>query len=120
MKKTKRLKISENIEADCTVKNEALHGTLYHVQMNKSGGSSTSTPVALYFATRPEFIEGYHAHWRIDCFFKQHKLSPDPLSTGEALVDALKNEKLCTEPLWLSVHRSDDEKGKAYGELYDD
>ena len=52
-------------------------------------GGATLTPVAHYFAWRPEFIEGFHAYWRVDCFVRKHPLSPKPMYLGKALVAAL-------------------------------
>jgi hypothetical protein len=115
----KRFKIGDHLEVECTIRTDALSGRLYHVTRNASGGVNL-TPVAYFFATRPEFIEGYHAHWRLDCFFQDHKLTPNPLSVGEQLVEALKKENLCSDPLWLSVHQSTELAGKAYGEVFDD
>ncbi len=78
------------------------------------------TPVARYFVWQPEFVEGFHKYWRVDCFVRQHRLSPEPTHLGEALVAALVREGLCAEPIWMSAHRSEELKGKAYGEVFSD
>ncbi len=115
----KRFSVTPSLEADCVVSSDALFGNLYHVQRNASGGALL-TPVACYFATRPQFIEGYYSHWRLDCYFREHRLSPDhPIISGEALVLALIRENLACDPLWLSVHRSEELEGKAYGQVFE-
>jgi hypothetical protein len=79
------------------------------------------TPVALYFAWQPDFVEGYNRYWRVDCFVKRHPLSPrEPMLLGQALIAALIRENLCDEPIWLSSHHSDDEKGQAFGNVFED
>ena len=94
---------------------------VYHVRRNASGSGMTLTPVALYFAWQPEFIEGFNRHWRVDCFVARHQLAPrEPILLGQALVAALIREHRCDEPIWLSSHRSDDEKGQAYGNVFED
>jgi hypothetical protein len=115
----KRFDVSDTLQADCTVSTSALSGTLYHFKRNAAGGALL-TPVARYFGTQPEFVEGYNKHWRLDCYFRDHKLSPEPLAGGEALVVALMKEGICTTPLWLSVHRSEELKGKAYGQVFEE
>ena len=31
------------------------------------------TPIARYFAWKPEFVEGFHGHWRVDCSIRMNK-----------------------------------------------
>jgi hypothetical protein len=114
----KRFSLTDSLDADCVLANTARAGEVYHVERN-STGSAALTPVARYFAWRPEFIEGFHAYWRVDCFVRIHALSPDPMKMGEALVAALLRESLCAEPIWLSVHQSEELQGKEYGEVFD-
>jgi hypothetical protein len=111
----KRFPVTDMFDADCVVSDGARVGEIYHVVRNSSGGANL-TPIARYFVWRPEFVEGYHKYWRVDCFVRQHKLSPDPMSLGESLVAALVREQLCAEPIWMSAHTSDEIKGKACGD----
>jgi hypothetical protein len=116
-----RFLLTEDFDADCVVSDRARAGEIYRVQGNRSGGA-VLTPVARYFAWRPEFIEGFHAFWRVDCFIREHPLAPQPAESqglGKALVEALFREGLCNEPLWLSVHRSHELNGTEYGEVFD-
>ncbi len=98
---------------------DALSGTVHHIKRNNAGGALL-TPIALYFVTRPEFVEGFNSHWRLDYFSRVHKLSPEPANAGEELVRALFREGLCFEPLWLSIHKSEELSGKAFGEVFED
>ena len=99
------------------VSEAARAGLVYHIARNEAGGS-LSTPVARYFVWRPEHVEGYHKYWRVDCFVQKHELAPQPMTLGELLVSALLREGLCNEPIWMSAHSSDGEKGKAYGQVF--
>jgi hypothetical protein len=114
----KRFSVSPNLESAC-VMGDCICGELFHIQRNSVGGS-VQTPVARYFAWHPEFIEGFNKHWRVDCYFISNKLSPDAWLAGEALLAALINEKICSKPVWISVHRSEELKGKAYGNVFED
>jgi hypothetical protein len=117
----KRFDISQDFSADCTIADKSRSGQIYHTRRNASGSGQNLTPVALYFAWQPEFIEGYNRHWRVDCLVKRHPLAPtEPILLGKALVASLVREGLCDEPIWLSAHRSDDEKGQAYGNVFED
>ena len=111
--------VTDTFDADCVVSDGARAGHIYHVVRNSSGGARL-TPIARYFVWRPEFVEGYHKYWRVDCFVQQHKLSPEPMSLGESLVAALVREQLCAEPIWMSAHTSSEIKGKVYGEVFSD
>ena len=108
--------VTATIHADCVAGEDVVAGELYHVERNDAGGALW-TPIARYFSWHPAFVEGINRHWRVDCFFRRHALSPAPIPCGEALVAALVREKLCSEPLWLSVHNSEELEGKAYGEV---
>ena len=116
----KRFDVNPDFSVDCTIADKSRSGEIYHVRRNISGGQ-TLTPVARFFAWQPDFTEGYHRHWRVDCFVMRHPLAlSEPILLGQALVAAVTREELCDEPIWLSTHRSDDEKGQAYGNLFDD
>jgi hypothetical protein len=113
----KRFRVTDTFNADCVISEAARAGLIYHVARNSAGGAML-TPIARYFVWKPEFTEGYHKHWRVDCFVYQHRLSPDPMSLGESLVAALIREQLCSEPIWMSAHTSNELKGKAYGQVF--
>jgi hypothetical protein len=87
----KRFEVTSIHDADCVVGDGSRIGELYHVARNKSGGA-IMTPIGRYFAWRPQFIEGYFAYWRVDCFVRQHNLAPDAKLLGEALIDTLIKE----------------------------
>jgi hypothetical protein len=38
---------------------------------------------------------------------------------GPPVAEALLREGLCTEPLWVSWHRGEELRGKAFGEVFD-
>jgi hypothetical protein len=111
-----RFSVTPDLDAACVMTAAAVSGEVYHVVRNSAGGANY-TPVARFFAWRPGYVEGLHAHWRVDCFVRVHPLSPDPKRLGPALAESLLREALCTEPLWVSWHRSEELQGKAYGEV---
>ena len=114
----RKLEISEQLEADCVERDGSRIGEVYHVQRNYAGGA-VLTPIARYFAWRPEFIENFHPHWRIDCFVRKHRLAPKPERLGRALTEALLESGLVQEPIWVSWHMSREVKGIAIGQVYD-
>lgn len=114
-----RFSVSSTIEADRVVGDGFIAGELFHIQRNNAGGA-TLTPIGRYFAWHPEFFEGFNEHWRVDCFVRKHHLSPQPMQCGTALMAALIRERMCSEPLWLSVHASEELEGKAYGSVFED
>jgi hypothetical protein len=67
----KRFPVTDTFQADCVVSEAARAGKIYHVVRNASGGAML-TPIARYFVWQPEFVEGFHKHWRVDCFVYQH------------------------------------------------
>jgi hypothetical protein len=116
-----RFDINADFSADCTIAEKSRSGEVYHIRRNASGSGRTLTPVARYFAWQPDFTEGYNRHWRVDCFVMRHPLAPrEPTLLGQALIAALIREDLCDEPIWLSTHRTDDEKGQAFGNVFED
>jgi hypothetical protein len=116
-----RFDLNSDFSVDCTVADKSRSGQIYHVRSNVIGTGKMLTGVARYFAWQPDFVEGYNRYWRVDCFVTHHPLAPhEPMVLGQALVAALIREKLCAEPIWLSSHRSNDEKGRAYGDVFED
>jgi hypothetical protein len=114
----KRFPVNNDLEANCVTGETALAGEVHHVARNSSGGAIL-TPVARYFAWHPLFIENFHEHCRVDCFVRRHDLAPEPIALAEALVLALIHKGICSEPIWLSVHLSEEVRGKAFGEVFD-
>src|SRR5262249_20194283 len=100
----RRFAVTASFEADDIAGETAVAGEVFHVARNSSGGA-IQTLVARYFAWHQEFVEGFHRHWRVDCFVRQHQLSPEPFTLGEALVEALLREGICSKPIWVSAHR---------------
>lgn len=113
-----RFPLSPEFDAACVITPDAVSGEVYRIDRNSAGGADY-TPVARFFARRPDYAEGFHAHWRVDCFVRVHPRSPDPKLIGPALAEALLRESLCAEPLWVSWHRSEELHGKAFGELFE-
>ena len=98
---------------------DATRGQVFHVARNQRGGSMW-TPVARYFAWRPDVgPEDYRPHWRLDCFARDHELAPDPEWLGNALADTLVHQNVISEPLWTSWHRSQELGGEARGVVFD-
>ena len=94
-------------------------GEVFHVARNEHGGS-VWTPVVQYFAWRPSTgAEGFHPHWRLDCFVRDHELAPDHEWVGKALANALTSQGGISEPLWVSWHRSRELGGEARGQVFD-
>jgi hypothetical protein len=113
-----RFAITSDFDAACMVVAGAMAGEVYHVERNRSGGANF-TPVARIFAWRPQHVENFHSHWRVDCFVRVHPRSPDPKFQGDAVAKALLRESICSEPLWVSWHRNEEINGKAFGEVLD-
>ncbi|MEP1537364.1 MAG: hypothetical protein ABJQ34_15435 [Paracoccaceae bacterium] len=103
--------------------NETEHsriGEIYHVSRNTFGGGSVSTPIARYFAWRPEYIEGVNPHWRIDCFVREHKLAGNPKKLAQMLAAKLVEHEHCGNPIWISWHKSIEVGGEKRGELFEE
>jgi hypothetical protein len=113
-----RFTIAPTLDAACQITPEFISGEVYQVDRNSAGGA-IFTPVARFFAWRPDHPEGYHPHWRVDCFVRLHESSPEPKGIGKALAKGLLKENICTEPLWASWHRSEEIGGTDFGEVFD-
>ena len=113
-----RFPIMPGYDGICDLLQDARVGEVYHVVYNSAGGSN-STPIARFFASRPKFIEGFNAHWRLDCFVREHALAPDPALLGDALLQALIANRVLEVPVWVSWHRSSELGGKALGEVFE-
>ena len=114
-----RFPVTPEFDAACVITPDSVCGEVYHVARNPAGGA-INTPVALFFAWRPGYVEGIHPHWRVDCFVRVSPQSPDPKRLGPALAESLLREALCTEPLWVSWHQSEELRGRAFGEVFED
>ena len=117
-RRMKRFVITDDFSAECVVGPDSFAGQLFHVHRNPQGGANL-TPVARFFGWRPSYIEGGPRTLAYRCFFKSSDLAKQPLALGEVLVDAVVREAICSEPIWLSVHRSEELRGKAYGQLFE-
>jgi hypothetical protein len=113
-----RFAIAPTLDAACLINADFVSGEVHHVERNAAGGA-TFTPIARFFAWRPVYVENFHLHWRVDCFVRVHELSPEPKLVGKALAKGLLNEAICTEPLWVSWHRSEEIGGTKFGEVFD-
>jgi hypothetical protein len=94
-------------------------GEIFHTKRNTFGTGSTSTPIARYFAWRPEYIENVNPHWRIDCFVREHKLAGNPKNLTQLLANELVTHKLCDTPIWIGWHKVLELGGEAKGELFE-
>jgi hypothetical protein len=93
------------------------HGAIFHIVRNKHGGS-ISTIVGRFHTWRPDIPpEGYHPHWRIDCYVCDEGFAPDWLA--KLLADALVGRGAVSEPLWLGWHRTNEIGGESRGEVFD-
>ncbi len=110
--------ISEKFEADYVEEEKSRIGEVYFIERNSSGGAML-TPIARFFAWRPASTEGFHPHWRVDCFVRQHKLAPEAGWLGKALTEALIQNDICERPIWTSWHTSEELQGEAFGEVFD-
>src|SRR5262245_40636227 len=113
-----RFAVTPELEAACVITPGTVSGEVCHVVRNSAGGA-ISTPVARFFAWRPVHAENFHPHCRVDCFVRAHEVSPDPKVLGKALAEALLSKAICTEPLWVSWHRSEELGGTNFGEVFD-
>jgi hypothetical protein len=118
-KHMERFDLNDIFQAECLILEEVRIAEVYYLARNSAGRGHT-TPVARFFVWRPVFIEGFNPYWRVDCFVRQHQLSPQPMLLGDVLVIALVRERLCAEPIWTSAHRSDELEGRAYGDVFSD
>lgn len=94
-----RFDLNKKFHARGSETSETRVGEVYHVRRNRIGSGSVSTPIARYFVWRPEYIEGAAPHWRIDCYFKKHKLAGDPKTLSRLLANNLQNAGLCDAPI---------------------
>lgn len=115
-----RFDLNEKFHASGSETSEARIGEIYHVRRNWIGSGSVSTPIARYFVWRPEYTEGVAPHWRVDCYFRKHKLAGDPKSLSRLLCNNLQNAGLCEAPIWVSWHESDEISGESIGTLFAD
>jgi len=112
-----RFTVAPDVDAACVITGESVGGEVYHVDRSPAGGE-TLTPVARFFTWRPVHAENFHPHCRVDCFVRSHPLSPAPKVLGSALASALLREGVCSEPLWVSWHRSEELGGEAFGDVF--
>jgi hypothetical protein len=114
-----RLELDAPYSAECEPTEGFIPGKVFHVVRYNAGGANL-TPIARFFCWRPKFIEGYHAHWRVDCYVHDHALSPEPEWVGRTLASALLEHGVCDEPMWVSWHKSHEQGGNAYGRVFED
>ena len=95
-------------------------GEIHHISRNKTGDGSVSTPVCRYYVWRPEYTEGVHPYWRIDCFVREHPLAGEPSELAKMLASQMIKHGLIEEPIWNSWHKSTELDGEAMGELFED
>ncbi len=90
----------------------------FHVERNDSGGSLW-TPVAICFLWRKQPHDGFHRHWRIDCYVKETPRSPEPEYLAKLVLKALLARGVVSEPIWISWHRSRELSGTRVGDVFD-
>jgi hypothetical protein len=111
--------LNKTFRANVKETTEVRIGDIYQVRRNIFGTGSMSTPVARYFAWRPEYTEGVNPHWRIDCFVRDHKLSGEPREMAQLLTAKLQELGLCDLPIWVSWHKSSELDGEKLGDLWE-
>ncbi|WP_269583550.1 hypothetical protein [Roseibium sp. Sym1] len=112
--------LNEIYRAEGDETTETRIGVIYHALRNKIGSGSISTPIARYFVWRPNDVEGFNPHWRIDCYAMKHKLSSDPKMLARLLTDKLREIGLCDLPVWVSWHESTELGGEKLGDLWEE
>ncbi len=117
---SKIIKLSSKYDADYFISDKSIFGEIYHVNRNLLGSGCTQTPIARYYGTRPEFIEGFHPHWSIHCYVRIHKLSPSPEKIAPLLVSALLSNSIIEKPIWLSWHKEEELGGTDFGEVFEE
>lgn len=96
-------------------------GIVFHIKRNAVGSGWVSTPIARFFVTRPDIgAEGYNLYERLDCYVRDHPLSPDDGWLARRLADALLAEGVVTEPLWIGWHHARESGGEARGQVFED
>ena len=113
------IRLNNTLEANCFFSGEFFSGEMFHVQRPGDQFGNEYTPIARYFATRPVSFEGFHEHWSIHCYFREHELSPRPMEAGDLLVKALIKEGVCCEPIFLTVYSSQSLGGTPNGKVFD-
>lgn len=113
------LRVADDFLATPDGDGKHLHGQIYH-QAPTGHGGGLLTPVARYFVWPADIgPEGYHRHWRVDCFVRHHQLSPPEDWLARRLVDALLTHGIIDEPVWVSWHLARETGGEARGEVFD-
>jgi hypothetical protein len=115
----RQLELSQSYYAEGDGAGTFQSGQVYHVIRNVEGGS-WNTPIARFFISTPLLSpEGYHPHQRLDCFVRNHELSPPPEWLGRVLADALVSSGSLVEPFWVSWHMADELDGEERGQVFD-
>jgi hypothetical protein len=111
--------LSDSFYADGDRAGTFQSGEIYHIARNRHGGS-TATPIGRFFITEPEIgAEGYHPHKRLDCFVRDHSLSPSAEWLGRTLTAALLSTGNISGPVWTSWHLANEIGGSATGDVFD-
>lgn len=118
------LTLSATAKASLETEGQLLYGQVVHVAQNAQGGQAW-TPIAKYYVRHwragplDGISENILPHTRIDCYVREHELSPNPEMLAKQLLNALIEAKKVSEPIWLSWHRSRELGGEALGEIFD-
>jgi hypothetical protein len=114
-----KLNISAEYYAESDEDGRFQNGQLFHIARNSSGGS-LSTGVGRFHIWRKKLPpEGFFPHSRLDCYVLDHDLAPDPAWLARALLTALTQQGVVSEPVWLEWHRFSNSDGEARGEVFD-
>jgi hypothetical protein len=120
------LTLSANAKASLETEGQLLYGQIVHVAQNTHGFGQVWTPIAKYYVRQwhagpllDGISENILPHTRIDCYVREHELSPNPEALAKQLLNALIEAKKVSEPIWLSWHRSRELGGTALGEIFD-
>lgn len=108
--------LNDEFETDSNEISGAIIGELFHV----ANSTNVRTPVGLFFAWHPVFVEGFNKHWHVDCYVRRTPLAKSAEAIGAALVAALIEQEMCNRPLFLSVYRTEELAGMKYGDVFED
>lgn len=114
------LDLSPDFYVEWSANRDFSSGKIFHIERNRRGSGSMSTPVGRFFVTDARIpAEGFFPHKRLDCFVSNTKIVSSPERLARDLYQALRKRDLLDEPAWLSWHVSKEQDGVAYGEVFD-
>ena len=116
--KDAKVALSSNLQTSIRTGRLLLYGEIVHAANN------VLTPIGNYFARTYfpgpfEGAEGLRSHCRIDCYIREHRLSPAPETVAKQLLAALLEAGKVSEPIWVQSYWTRQAGGFAKGEVFD-